>query len=132
MSIAVDDWAGEIFVRLWYRPTGMAWDFVDTSFIIASCPAPVREQYDMIKERVDNGTLVLKQIDEFAGEYCTATYGVQNDSEYDYTFDIVVRAVFFGSVKVVPSKVSVQYSQQNSQLWMTTSEALASVNYIGC
>jgi len=126
MSLTVADWPEEFFVRLWYRPTGLAWAFVDRRYTIPTCPAPVREQYDLVKKHVDNGIFVAKISEEFDGFLCTANFGTAGTDEYDYGFLIRING------ESEPDLRPAIVSARGSSLWVTQSEALACVDYIGC
>jgi len=134
MSFIVGDWAGEFFVRLWYRPVGLPWAFVDTSFINVSCPAPVRELYDMVKTRIDNGVLVAKEGQPFDGLGCWVIYGPVGDDDTEFNTELAVVVVGepgFGD-PFHPNVVPASVRTNGFTLWMTQGEARACVNYIEC
>jgi len=126
------DWPAEFFVRLWYRPIGMAWAFVDTKFISENCPAPVKEQYDNIKERVDNGVLVLKDQEPFDGTSCSALYGPDGSDDFNYRITVFADGESGSGDPFHPEVAPAFVSAQGLVLWMTKGEARACANYIEC
>lgn|GEM_PF-4373562 len=124
MSIEVGEWPEQVYIRLWYRPNGEGWKSVFERYAVASCPAPVKEQYDEVDSIL--GPYVGDGNDElFDGTLCFKTYAI-GDPDYEYRFGVLTGGESEPDIR--PATVFAK----GQSLWVTKAEARACANYIDC